>query len=145
MDVHPEVAPDNMVFGGLGKRFQFNGKWFVLADSMFIYDTYSKTLTKTASNLVLRIDDERTITVYGKNLPYINNRYPYINKDNHDDYMNNAWYNLTKSDLVIENDRIYNEDYWLNYYEYKVNYSERTVDGGELSKLHKDFKTITCK
>lgn len=145
VNVNPEVAPNNMVFGGFSKRFQFKGQWFVLADSMFRYDTSSKSLTKTASNLVLRIDDERTITVYGKNLPYINNRYPRINKDDHDDYMNNAWYNLTKADLVIENDRIYNEDYWLNYYEYKVNYSERRVDGGELSKLHKDFKTIDCK
>lgn len=145
VNVNPEVAPNNMVFGGFSKRFQFKGQWFVLADSMFRYDTSSKRLTKTASNLVLRIDDERTITVYGKNLPYINNRYPRINKDDHDDYMNNAWYNLTKSDLVIENDRIYNEDYWLNYYEYKVNYSERRVDGGELAKLHKDFKTVDCK
>lgn len=129
VNVNPEVAPNNMVFGGFSKRFQFKGQWFVLADSMFRYDTSSKSLTKTASNLVLRIDDERTITVYGKNLPYIENRMVGDYKDWHDDFMNNAWHNLKMHNLVIEEDRIYHEWNYLNYSEYKPNNVKGTASG----------------
>ncbi len=117
MDVNPQIAPDGVVFGGFGKRFKFKGQWFVLADSMYDYNDSSKTVSKIASNLILKIEDDKKITIYAKNLPYIENRMVGDYKDWHDDFMNNAWHNLKLHNLVIEEDRIYHEWNYLNYSE----------------------------
>lgn len=129
MDVSPEVAQDGVVFGGFGKRFKFKGEWFVLADSMYNYNEASKSVSKVASNLILRIDDDKKITIYAKNLPYMENRMVGHDKDYHDDFMNNAWYNLKMHNLVIEGDRIYHEWNYLNYSEYKANNKTGTASG----------------
>lgn len=140
IDFSPEVAPDGVVFGGFGKRFKFKGQWFVLADYMYNYDASSKTVGKVmASNLILRIEDDKKITIYGKNLPYIKNRMVGTSKDYHDDFMNNAWHNLKMNNLVIEGDRIYHEWNYLNYSEYKMNHSTGKASGKIAGKSSDEF------
>ena len=129
MDVSPQIAPDGVVFGGYGKRFKFKGQWFVLADSMYNYNDSSKIVSKIASNLILKIENDKNITIYAKNLPYIENRMVGDYKDWHDDFMNNAWHNLKMHNLVIEEDRIYHEWNYLNYSEYKPNNVKGTASG----------------
>jgi len=121
IEVNPEVAPDGTVFGGFTKRFKFKDQWYVLADYMYSYDTEKKIATQTGSNVVLRIDDDKTITIYGKNLPFNQNRMVQEYEDYHDDYMNNAWYNLKINSLTIDEDKIYHEWNWLNYWKYRTN------------------------
>ena len=125
----PQVASDGVVFGGFGKRFKFKGQWFVLADSMYNYNNSSRTISKIASNLILKIEDDKKIMIYAKNLPYIENRMVGHHKDWHDDFMNNAWHNLRMNNLVIEGDRIYHEWNYLNYAEYKPNNVKGTASG----------------
>lgn len=69
VDVRPETAPDNAVFGTYIKRFVYKGKWYILARNMYNYDAVNKTLTKTATNIVLSMDSDNKIVVYAKNLP----------------------------------------------------------------------------
>jgi len=129
IEVNPEVAPDGTVFGGFTKRFKFKDQWYVLADYMYSYDTEKKIATQTGSNVVLRIDDDKTITIYGKNLPFNQNRMVQEYEDYHDDYMNNAWYNLKINSLTIDEDKIYHEWNWLNYWKYRTNMAKGTAGG----------------
>ncbi|WP_300366656.1 hypothetical protein [Brachyspira sp.] len=69
VDVKPETAPDNAVFGTYIRRFVYKGKWYILAKNMYDYDSVNKTLTRTATNIVLSMDSKDKIVVYGKNLP----------------------------------------------------------------------------
>ena len=70
IDVNPVPAKDGEVFGGFSKKFKYQGKWYILAGYMYNYDHKSKTLTRTANNVLLEIDNNANINVYAKNVDY---------------------------------------------------------------------------
>ncbi|MBW5398382.1 hypothetical protein, partial [Brachyspira pilosicoli] len=90
-------AKDGEVFGGFRRKFKYQGKWYILADYMYEYIPENKTLTQTAKNVILQIDDDGNIIVYDKN-----------SKGYSDCYSMN----------VIEEDRVLYEYYSYGSYKY---------------------------
>ena len=67
IDVNPVPAKNGEVFGSFRRKFKYQGKWYILADYMYEYKPENKTLTQTARNIILQIDDDGNIIVYDKN------------------------------------------------------------------------------
>ena len=106
IDVNPVPAKDGEVFGGFRRKFRYKGKWYILADYMYEYIPENKTLTQTAKNVILQIDDDGNIIVYDKN-----------SKGYSDCYSMN----------VIEEDRVLYEYYSYGSYKYSSG-SFTTID-----------------
>lgn len=141
IDINPQTTPEGIVFGGYEYRFKFKNDWYVLTGSMYKYDNVKKALAHIGSNVILRVDNEDKLTIYAKNLPEDDSvLWPEVGHNWHDKYNNNAIYNLTRirTSLVVKDDMIYNEFNWTHNYKYKVNYSKRTVDSGDLGKYGVD-------
>ena len=97
IDVNPVPAKNGEVFGGFRRKFKYQGKWYILADYMYEYKPENKTLTQTAKNIILQIDDNANIMIYDKNSKGYSDCY----------YMN-----------VIEEDRVLYEYYDYGTYSY---------------------------
>ena len=70
IDVNPMPAKDGEVFGLFGRKFKYKGKWYISAYRMYNYDPKSKTLNRTANNVILEIDNNANINVYAKNIDW---------------------------------------------------------------------------
>ena len=97
IDVNPMPAKDGEVFGGFRKKFKYQGKWYILADYMYEYIPETKTLTQTAKNIILQIDDNVNIMIYDKN--------------------SKGYSDLLKMNIIEEN-RVLYEDYYYGTYSY---------------------------
>ena len=95
VDIEPIPAPDGMVFGGFEKRFIYQGKWHVLIENTYNYDPKTKTLSKSATNSIIRLEDENNILIVAKNL----------NPDDRDSY--SPYIFLKNNDIVIEKNKIW--------------------------------------
>ena len=96
VDIEPIPAPDGMVFGGFEKRFIYQGKWHVLIKNTYNYDPKTKTLSKSATNSIIRLEDENNILIVAQNLHPNDSDSPYAL--------------LKRNDIVIEKNKI-----WRNY------------------------------
>ena len=96
VDIEPIPAPDGMVFGGFEKRFIYQGKWHVLIENTYNYDPKTKTLSKSATNSIISIEDENNILIVAKNL--------------NPNYDSSPYALLKRNDIVIEKNKI-----WRNY------------------------------
>lgn len=110
IDVNPVPAKDGEVFGGFRRKFKYQGKWYILADYMYEYIPENKTLTQTAKNIILQIDDDGNIVVYDKN----SKGYRYLLRMN-----------------VIEENRVLYEDDYYGRYSYFSSYFTTTNCKGE--------------
>lgn len=81
------VSKDNKVFGGFRKRFRFKGSWYVLADYMYNYNSSSKSFSIDARNIILKIDDEKNMSVYAKNIPFDKYGVDNVNTNSHDKHI----------------------------------------------------------
>ena len=97
VDVNPVPAKDGEVFGSFRRKFKYQGKWYILADYMYDYDPKSKTLTQTAEDIILQIDDSGNILVYDKD--------------------SKGYYDLLRMNVIEEN-RVLYEDYYYGKYSY---------------------------
>ena len=61
IDVNPMPAKDGEVFGLFGRKFKYKGKLYISAYRMYNYDPKSKTLNRTANNVLLEIDNNANI------------------------------------------------------------------------------------
>ncbi|WP_157150725.1 hypothetical protein [Brachyspira sp. SAP_772] len=121
IDVNPVPAKNGEVFGDFIRKFRYQGKWYILANYMYEYKPETKTLTQTARNVILQIDDDGNIIVYDKD-----------SKGYYDCYYMN----------VIEEDRVLYEYYDYGKYWYSSSsFTTKNCKGEE--REHSFFTGIT--
>ncbi len=89
------MPTDNVVFGGFCKRFIYQGKWHVLVDNIYHYEPTTKTLNKRSSKSLIRLNDEKDISIIDQNMN--NNLWYFYNNDNLIIEENKIWYHQTSS------------------------------------------------